>query len=73
MSTCPRCGTTFACGMVEGGLSGVTAQACWCMQGPPPAPGKSTAPATITATACFCPACLRLWHAERAALAVRGA
>ena len=52
MSVCPRCGTSFSCGMVDP----ITTEPCWCTALPAlPAQSKDEPPANI----CLCPACLR--------------
>jgi hypothetical protein len=64
MSVCPRCGTTFGCGMVDASASG---SPCWCTQ-LPVLPRSSTLPARDdwAASRCFCPDCLRALRAAAA-------
>jgi hypothetical protein len=57
MSICPRCGTTFGCGMADASASDTP---CWCME-MPVLPRASTIPLKDdpAASRCFCPDCLR--------------
>ena len=66
MSTCPACGATFGCGMVDADAQASDTQPCWCTQLPTlsqdgiDAIAATTAPADAPGTArCLCPACLR--------------
>ena len=62
-SRCPRCGSSFRCGMVGGDRE------CWCARQPPLAP--LPVPPAGTAASCFCPACLEAVRAERLGTAGR--
>lgn len=65
MSICPRCGTTFECGMADTSASG---EPCWCTR-LPPLPPDAYLPAkdNPASSRCFCPYCL---HALAAATAL---
>jgi hypothetical protein len=57
MSTCPRCNTTFECGMADAGSG-----PCWCTT--LPALPVDALPGTNDAR-CLCPSCLRAWIAQK--------
>ncbi len=56
MSTCPRCGAAFECGMADAGAT----EPCWCTQ-LPTLPATAYVPDKVddALSRCFCPNCLR--------------
>lgn len=54
MSTCPRCGAVFECGMKDAVHAD---EPCWCMSLPALPPESYIARAA--ANGCFCPGCMR--------------
>ena len=57
MSICPRCGTSFECGMKDAAAG---TEPCWCTQLPTLPPDAYRPDKTNDAASrCFCPYCLR--------------
>jgi len=50
--TCPKCGTTFTCGVAQGESH------CWCMD-LPSIPKEITAKTAGMSEGCLCPNCLK--------------
>jgi hypothetical protein len=67
MSICPRCGATFACGMVDNTSGGIGPEPCWCTRLPTLAADALGAAGDLKAMRCWCPDCLQALIAKSAA------
>lgn len=55
MSSCPRCGVTFECGMADADAG----EPCWCTRLPTLRLSEKRPDKDDTNSKCFCPDCLR--------------